>query len=288
MSMYHGEALGWARIGDALEVTLHRDPCNEIGTVALEDLERLADCLSSGALGAQVMIMHSVCDAGFCAGADLRELWEGLDARQDRVKVVEEHAGRAAPLVECVGGHLVKRELRQFVDRVHAAFNAIDSAPLLTIAATHGVVFGGGFELALTCDLIVADRSTRFCFPELRLGLIPGFGGIPRLRRDVGNAVVRDLLCTGRSLGAKRAHQVGLVSQLAARGEALTLARSLAEQASRFDGHTLREGKAFAKPIPYAELEREKDLFCDLVTRPTVFEALSDFVSRDDPYTYLP
>jgi enoyl-CoA hydratase/carnithine racemase len=171
---------------------------------------------------------------------------------------------------------------------VHAAFNAIDSAPLLTIAATHGVVFGGGFELALTCDLIVADRSTRFCFPELRLGLIPGFGGIPRLRRDVGNAVVRDLLCTGRSLGAKRAHQVGLVSQLAARGEALTLARSLAEQASRFDGHTLREGKAFAKPIPYAELEREKDLFCDLVTRPTVFEALSDFVSRDDPYTYLP
>ena len=65
-------------------------------------------------------------------------------------------------------------------------------------------------------------------------------------------------------------------------------ARWLAEQAARFDAHTLGEGKAFAKPIPHAELEREKELFCELVTRPKVFEALSDFVSRDDPYTYLP
>ena len=62
--------------------------------------------------------------------------------------------------------------------------------------------FGGGFELALTCDLIVADKMARFCFPELRLGLIPGFGGIPRLKRDLGNAVVRDLLLTGRSINA--------------------------------------------------------------------------------------
>jgi len=73
---------------------------------------------------------------------------------------------------------------------------------LVTVAAVHGVVFGGGFELALTCDMIVADRTARFCFPELRLGLIPGFGGIPRLKRDLGNGLVRDLLMTGRSISA--------------------------------------------------------------------------------------
>ena len=56
------------------------------------------------------------------------------------------------------------------------------------------MTFGGGFELALVCDLIIADKMARFCFPELRLGLIPGFGGIPRLKRDLGNGVVRDLL----------------------------------------------------------------------------------------------
>ena len=67
--------------------------------------------------------------------------------------------------------------------------NALDTAPLTTIAAVHGVTFGGGFELALTCDLIIADKMARFCFPELRLGLIPGFGGIPRLKRDLGNSV---------------------------------------------------------------------------------------------------
>ena len=72
--------------------------------------------------------------------------------------------------------------------------NTLDALPLTTIAAVQGVTFGGGFELALVCDIIVADRMARFCFPELRLGLIPGFGGMPRLKRDLVNAVVRDLL----------------------------------------------------------------------------------------------
>ena len=86
----------------------------------------------------------------------------------------------------------------------------IDASPLTTIAAVHGVTFGGGFELALVCDLIIADKMARFCFPELRLGLIPGFGGIPRLKRDLGNGVVRDLLLTGRSFNATKAQQVGI------------------------------------------------------------------------------
>ena len=80
---------------------------------------------------------------------------------------------------------LIRREARHFIDRIHAVFNTIDACPLTTIAAVNGVVFGGGFELALVCDLIVADKTARFCFPELRLGLIPGFGGIPRLERDL-------------------------------------------------------------------------------------------------------
>ena len=84
--------------------------------------------------------------------------------------------------------------VRDFLERIHRVLNRIDASPLTTIAAVHGVTFGGGFELALVCDLIIADKLARFCFPELRLGLIPGFGGIPRLKRDLGNAVVRDLL----------------------------------------------------------------------------------------------
>ena len=120
--------------------------------------------------------------------------------------------------------------VRDFLERIHRVLNLIDSVPLTTIAAVHGVTFGGGFELALTCDLIIADKMARFCFPELRLGLIPGFGGIPRLKRDLGNAVVRDLLLTGRSFNATKAQQVGLVSQVVGEGEALRAARATAVQ----------------------------------------------------------
>ncbi len=89
--------------------------------------------------------------------------------------------------------------------------------------------------MALACDLIIADKMARFCFPELRLGLIPGFGGIPRLKRDLGNAVVRDLLLTGRSFNATKAQQIGLVSQVVAEGEALRAARATAAQLAKFD-----------------------------------------------------
>ncbi len=148
--------------------------------------------------------------------------------------------------------------------------------------------FGGGFELALTCDLIIADKMARFCFPELRLGLIPGFGGIPRLKRDLGNAVVRDLLLTGRSLNASRALSVGLVSQVAAEGEALRLARSTAAQAGKFDRETRIAAKKFLKPIPHDELRREIDLFCELLARPAVKAGLKKFVESTGAQPYLP
>ena len=128
--------------------------------------------------------------------------------------------------------------VRDFLERIHRADERDRRSPLTTIAAVHGVTFGGGFELALACDLIIADKMARFCFPELRLGLIPGFGGIPRLKRDLGNAVVRDLLLTGRSFNTTKAQQIGLVSQVVAEGEALRAARATAAQLAKFDRHT--------------------------------------------------
>jgi len=166
--------------------------------------------------------------------------------------------------------------------------NAIDAAPLTTIAAVHGVTFGGGFELALTCDLIVADKMARFCFPELRLGLIPGFGGIPRLKRDLGNAVVRDLLLTGRSINASKAQSVGLVSQVTAEGDALRVARATAAQLNKFDRDTAAAAKRFVKPVPHEDLSREIDIFCDLFTRPAVEAGLRKFVESTDTLPYLP
>jgi len=178
--------------------------------------------------------------------------------------------------------------VREFLERIHKVLNTLDASPLTTIAAVHGVTFGGGLELALACDLIIADKMARFCFPELRLGLIPGFGGIPRLKRDLGNAIVRDLLLTGRSINATKAASVGLVSQVVAEGQALDVARTTAAQIKKFDRKTSATAKRFMKPIPYAELRQEIELFCELLARPAVDEGLRKFVESADVLPYLP
>jgi enoyl-CoA hydratase/carnithine racemase len=262
-----GERLSWTVRSSVVEVELHGPPANEIGSRTLEELEAFADALPDLEERARAVILHSTVKAGFSAGADLRELYE-----RSRALAPAERTAR----------------VREFLTRVHRVFDRLDSSPLTTIAAVHGVVFGGGLELALTCDLIVADRMSRFCFPELRLGLIPGFGGIPRLARDVGNAVVRDLLLTGRSVGAARAHEIGLVSQLAGEGNALAVARSTAAQVAKLDGDTAARAKRFLKPIPGEEMAREIDTFLELFASPRVETALRRFVESGDPMPYLP
>ena len=267
MRKHHGETLSWEAIDGVIELALHREPLNEIGSATLGELEQFIEELEIATGHASALIISSALPQGFCAGADLRELYE---------------KGRSLPVEERVAG------VRQFLERIHRVLNIIDASPLTTIAAVHGVCFGGGFELALTCDLIVADRMARFCFPELRLGLIPGFGGIPRLKRDLGNAIVRDLLLTGRSFNVQKAQAIGLVSQVAAEGEALRVARATAAQIGKFDRHTSVTAKQFIKPIPYNELRREIEIFCDLFTRPAVEAGLRKFMESTDALPYLP
>jgi enoyl-CoA hydratase/carnithine racemase len=261
------KTLSWELKDGVLELALHHAPCNEIGTAMLGDLEKFVAALKAAEGKAGALIVYSQREAGFSAGADLRELYENSLV----LKVAERAAG-----------------VRAFLERIHFVLNAIDASPLTTIAAVHGVTFGGGFELALTCDLIIADKMARFCFPELRLGLIPGFGGIPRLRRDIGNAIVRDILLTGRSINSVKAMASGLVSQVVAESEALRAARATAAQVCKFDRTTSAAAKQFLKPIPREELRHEIDLFCELFERPAVMEGLGKFIENKGPHPYLP
>jgi len=267
MNQFKGQALSWEVKDGVIELALEREPCNEIGSVTLAELETFASALPVLEREAHAVIIHSHRRCGFCAGADLRELY-----------------GRSQDMPR----NEAAREVRGFLERIHHVMNTLDACPLTTVAAVHGVVFGGGFELALTCDLIIADKTARFCFPELRLGLIPGFGGIPRLKRDLGNALVRDLLLTGRSFNATKMQQAGLVSQVVGEGEALRAAGATAAQLRKFDRHTVAAAKKFIKPVPYDELKREIDLFCDLFTRPAVEAGLRKFVESTEAQPYLP
>ena len=138
-------AIRWEERDGVLELTLERPPLNEIGSATLAELERFLPELAR----ARALLVSSSLEAGFCAGADLRELFA---------------AGKDLAPEERAQG------VRGFLTRIHAVLDAIDRAPIPTFAAVHGVVFGGGFELALACDLVIADRTARFAFPELRLG----------------------------------------------------------------------------------------------------------------------
>ena len=267
MKAFHGQTLSWDLKDGIVELALHREPLNEISSLTLEELEKFVTVLDDLSREAHVLILHSTLKAGFCAGADLRELYGWV-----------EEFGQAE----------VAKHAREYLERIHTVMNALDAAPLTTIAAVHGVTFGGGFELALTCDLIIADKMARFCFPELRLGLIPGYGGIPRLKRDLGNAVVRDLLLTGRSFNTTKAQQIGLVSQVVGEGEALRAARATAAQLAKFDRPTSAAAKKFIKPIPHEELRREIDIFCELIARPAVQAGLKKFVESTEAQPYLP
>ena len=267
MKRFEGKTLRWAWRDGVVELMLDHEPANEIGSATLADLEKFAAAIPALASETATCIISSARKQGFSAGADLRELYRGAESLSEKQRL----AG-----------------VRQFLERIHAVLNAIDAAPFVIIAAVHGVCFGGGFELALACDIIIADKMARFAFPELRLGLIPGFGGIPRLKRDLGNAFVRDLLLTGRSVNAARAQAVGLVAQLAGEGEAIKIARSTATQITKFDAVTRAAAKKFIKPIPHEELRREIDLFCELFTRPEVMAALKKFVESTDAMPYLP
>jgi enoyl-CoA hydratase len=266
-SSFRGNALSWTMTDGVIELALHREPCNELGSESLGELEKFAADLEGMQADAHALIIYSELKPGFCAGADLRELY---------------HRSQAMDKTDAANG------VRNFLERIHRVLNLIDVSPLTTIAAVHGVTFGGGFELALACDLIIADKMARFCFPELRLGLIPGFGGIPRLKRDLGNGVVRDLLLTGRSFNAAKAQQIGLVSQVVGEGETLGASRATAVQLGKFDRATAAAAKKFIKPIPHEELRREIDIFCELFARPAVQDGLRKFVESTDAQPYLP
>ncbi|HMY77041.1 MAG TPA: enoyl-CoA hydratase/isomerase family protein, partial [Blastocatellia bacterium] len=133
MQSYKGETLSWELKDGCIELSLHREPANEIGLKTLAELEAFVAAHETLQHEAHALIIHSQMKHGFSAGADLRDLYH---------QAKEMGFENAAPLV------------RDFLNRIHAVMNAIDASPLTTIAAVHGICFGGGFELALACDLI--------------------------------------------------------------------------------------------------------------------------------------
>jgi enoyl-CoA hydratase/carnithine racemase len=140
----------------------------------------------------------------------------------------------AVPKAFCVGADLKERngfsdeQLRAQRPVARAAYRAVLDLPVPVVAAVHGFALGGGFELALSCDLLVADPTTVLGLPEVSVGVIPGGGGTQLLARRLGWSRAADLIFTARRLDAAEAGALGLVDRAAPEGQDRAVAVDLA------------------------------------------------------------
>jgi enoyl-CoA hydratase len=177
-------AIHMSRIDELALITLDRpEALNALSFGLVQDLSRMLDGLAAS--DARALLVTGAGDRAFSAGADIKELMGRT--------LVEQRAG--AMLGQSV---LAK----------------LDHLPLPSIALINGYAFGGGLELALACTFRLAAPSAKLGFPEIKLGLIPGYGGTQRLPRLVGEARATEMILTGRTVDADEAERIGLVNHV--------------------------------------------------------------------------
>lgn len=167
---------------------------------------------------------------------------------------------------------------------LQAAFNAVAAIPVPTIAAISGYALGGGFELALACDLRIAAEDATVGQPEILLGIIPGAGGTQRLARLIGESRAKDIILTGRFVAAAEALSLGMVNEVVPAEHLFERALALAEQLSRGP----RQAMVAAKRAIEQGLEQSLDLglvveqraFADLFGTPDQIVGMQSFVEQ--------
>ncbi|MEU3923455.1 enoyl-CoA hydratase-related protein [Streptomyces sp. NPDC029004] len=196
-----GEFVVVRRHEHVAELVLDRPKAmNAVSTDMARSIAAACDALGADR-DVRVTVLSSTHERAFCVGADLKERNSFSDA-----------------------------ELVRQRPTARAAYTGVLELPMPTVAAVHGFALGGGFELALACDLIVADGTALVGLPEVSVGVIPGGGGTQLLPRRVGAARAAELIYTARRVEAAEARELGLVDQLVddARTGALELAAKIA------------------------------------------------------------
>jgi methylglutaconyl-CoA hydratase len=178
-------------------------------------------------------------------------------------------------------------ETRTFLDQLRDVVDAVAAFPRPVIAALNGAALGGGLELALACDVRIAAESAEVGLPEVRLGIIPGAGGTQRLARVVGVAAAKELILTGRRIGAARALALGLVSEVVP-GPALAAAaaRVAAEIASAGPLAVATAKRAIDEGLPLAlsdALDVERACYEVVLNSEDRNEGLAAFAGKRPP-----
>lgn len=170
---------------------------------------------------------------------------------------------------------------------VFAAWQGIPSITKPIVAAVSGYALGGGCELAMMCDFIIASEDAHFGQPEIKLGILPGIGGTQRLTRCVGKALAMDLILTGRSIGAAEAKAAGLVARVVPAAELLQTALEAAHTIAGYNAPAVRMAKEAvgrAHEVSLAEgLLHERRLFQAAFATDGQKEGMHAFLSKRAP-----
>jgi enoyl-CoA hydratase len=251
------ETIRVERDGPLAVITIARpDKLNALNSTARREIMTAVDELAADE-SIRVAILTGAGEKAFVAGAD-----------------VSEFAARSPAEQREVYNH-------------RRVYDAVAEFPKPILCAIHGYCLGGGSELALACDLRIADRTARFGQAEIRLGLIPGAGGTQRLARLVGPGQAVRIALTGDLIDAEEAHRIGLVEFLVEKGQHLEKAREIAGRMARWSPVALRLAKrsirAAMETTLSAGLELERELFLAAFSSADGQEGVRAFVEKREP-----
>ena len=249
-------AIHMSRIDELALITLDRpEALNALSFALVQDLSRMLDGLAGS--DARALLVTGAGERAFSAGADIKELMGRT--------LVEQRAG--ATLGQSV---LAK----------------LDQLPMPSIALINGYAFGGGLELALACTFRLAAPSARLGFPEIKLGLIPGYGGTQRLPRLIGEARATELILTGRTVEAAEAERIGLVNRVVA-GDLTETGQAFAREMTAYSLPVLnlaRDAIRRAHDLPLHDgLKIEADLSTLAFQTEDASEGMTAFIEKRKP-----
>ena len=219
-------------------ITLTRP--DKLNAISSEMMRELTEIFTRAAEDPQLraIILTSTGDRAFSAGTDLAELIE-----------------------------VTSSDARGAANRGQELCNRIESSPVPVIAAINGIAAGAGCEIALACHLRVASSNATFSLPEIKLGIIPGYGGTQRLTREIGRGRALEMILTAKTINADEAQRIGLINRVAAPGELMSEAEGLAQQIIELAPLAIRSCLEAVTRGADMQLEKALDLEAQLFAR---------------------
>lgn len=249
-----------AKEGNIAVITIENGPMNVLDAEVIQKIGEVSETITNDP-EVVVVILTGSGERAFMAGADIKEFPEAMRKTSD--------------------------EMINDMMKSHAAFNKLDFLNRPTIAAVNGLAFGGGCELALLCDIRIAEEHALFSLPEIKLGLFPGGGGTQRLPRVIGEAKAKELMFTGEPISAQEAKEIGLVNKVVPKGEALAAAKKLAKTIASYSLPALqfiKQAVDRGDPLSLEEgLRVEAELFAKVFKTEDIKEGVSAFLEKRKP-----